>query len=278
MKGKRILIALLLAACAAGATCVYVQPIRANNTVTAWQMEASYSTMDSAEAVKIEMVSGLNAQEQPVEIYLKSQTEELGWWHSHTNRYDRDGNRVEGWAFDSDGRTVMHLTLAYDAHGNCISQRGLASAYLAEYIYDEKGRIVTQTEKTIDAQTGEEKRRITSHMTYTDHPDGGYTVQITSDFLLQENVQTYDAAGNVLTQHVIWDRDGRTTDYAYTYDAQNRPTSLLVSEDGRLKERTEVAYDVDGLNSRQTIYDSTGAVTGGAVWRTVDGPPDTGEE
>ena len=89
---------------------------------------------------------------------------------------------------------------------------------------------------------------------------------------MTEVVDEYDAAGNLISRRIIWDSDGRTTDYDYTYDDQNREIGVELYSDGQLRDRTVIEYDVDGLISRAITYDSTGAIIGTSESREVDGP------
>lgn len=285
MKGKRILAALIAAALTGGVTYAYVAPIRENNTVVRWQLQTS-TTQTEEMNTEVGMIYGMNTQDKPVEIYTRmevtGQNEDAQWaaeqmntdWsRSNLNAYDRNGNRVEGWGFDGDGKAVLHLHERYDAHGNCVSQTGLLIGdTFTEYTYDEKGRITSMTQTTIDAQTGDVEYQSTTTQTYTDHADGSYTVQQSDEELMTEVVDEYDAAGNLISRHIIWDSDGRTTDYAYAYDDQNREIGAELYSDGQLRNRTVIEYDVDGLISRATTYDSTGAIIGTSESREVDGP------
>lgn len=285
MKGKRILTALIAAALTGGITCAYVAPIRENNTVVRWQLQTS-TTQTEEMNTEVGMIYGMNTQDKPVEIYTRmevtGQSEDAQWaaeqmntdWsRTNLNAYDRNGNRVEGWGFDGDGKAAMHLHERYDAHGNCVSQTGLSVGdTFTEYTYDEKGRIISMTQTTIDAQTGDVEYQSTITQTYTDRPDGSYTVQQSDEELLTEVVDEYDAAGNLISRHIIWDSDGRTTDYDYTYDDQNREIGVELYSDGQLRDRTVIEYDVDGLISRAITYDSTGAIIGTSESREVDGP------
>lgn len=285
MKGKRILTALIAAALTGGVTYAYVAPIRENNTVVRWQLQTS-TTQTEEVNTEVGMIYGMNTQDKPVEIYTRmevtSQNEDAQWaadqmntdWsRTNLNAYDRNGNRVEGWVFDREGKTAMHLHERYDAHGNCVSQTGLSVGdTFTEYTYDEKGRIISMTQTTIDAQTGDVEYQSTTTQTYTDHADGSYTVQQSDGELMTEVVDEYDAAGNLISRHIIWDSDGRTTDYAYAYDDQNREIGAELYSDGQLRNRTVIEYDVDGLISRAITYDSTGAVIGTSESREVDGP------
>ena len=285
MKGKRILTALIAAALTGGITCAYVAPIRENNTVVRWQLQTS-TTQTEEVNTEVGMIYGMNTQDKPVEIYTRmevtGQSEDAQWaaeqmntdWsRTNLNAYDRNGNRVEGWGFDGDGKAVLHLYERYDAHGNCVSQTGLSVGdTFTEYTYDEKGRIISMTQTTIDAQTGDVEYQSTTTQTYTDRPDGSYTVQQSDEELMTEVVDEYDAAGNLISRHIIWDSDGRTTDYDYTYDDQNREIGVELYSDGQLRDRTVIEYDVDGLISRATTYDSTGAIIGTSESREVDGP------
>lgn len=285
MKGKRILTALIAAALTGGITYAYVAPIRENNTVVRWQLQTS-TTQTEEMNTEVGMIYGMNTQDKPVEIYTRmevtGQSEDAQWaaeqmntdWsRSNLNAYDRNGNRVEGWGFDGDGKAAMHLHERYDAHGNCVSQTGLSVGdTFTEYTYDEKGRIISMTQTTIDAQTGDVEYQSTTTQTYTDHADGSYTVQQSDEELMTEVVDEYDAAGNLISRRIIWDSDGRTTDYDYTYDDQNREIGVELYSDGQLRDRTVIEYDVDGLISRATTYDSTGAIIGTSESREVDGP------
>lgn len=285
MKGKRILTALIAAALTGGITCAYVAPIRENNTVVRWQLQTS-TTQTEEMNTEVGMIYGMNTQDKPVEIYTRmevtGQSEDAQWaaeqmntdWsRTNLNAYDRNGNRVEGWGFDGDGKAVLHLYERYDAQGNCVSQTGLSVGdTFTEYTYDEKGRIISMTQTTIDAQTGDVKYQSAYTQTYTDRPDGSYTVQQSDEELLTEVVDEYDAAGNLISRHIIWDSDGRTTDYDYTYDDQNREIGVELYSDGQLRDRTVIEYDVDGLISRAITYDSTGAIIGTSESREVDGP------
>lgn len=285
MKGKRILAALIAAALTGGITYAYVAPIRENNTVVRWQLQTS-TTQTEEMNTEVGMIYGMNTQDKPVEIYTRmevtGQSEDAQWaaeqmntdWsRSNLNAYDRNGNRVEGWVFDREGKAAMHLHERYDAHGNCVSQTGLSVGdTFTEYTYDEKGRIISMTQTTIDAQTGDVEYQSTTTQTYTDHADGSYTVQQSDEELLTEVVDEYDAAGNLISRHIIWDSDGRTTDYDYTYDDQNREIGVELYSDGQLRDRTVIEYDVDGLISRAITYDSTGAIIGTSESREVDGP------
>ena len=286
MKGKRILTALIAAALTGGVTYAYVAPIRENNTVVRWQLQTS-TTQTEEVNTEVGMIYGMNTQDKPVEIYTRmevtGQSEDAQWaaeqmntdWsRSNLNAYDRNGNRVEGWVFDREGKAAMHLHERYDAHGNCVSQTGLSVGdTFTEYTYDEKGRIISMTQTTIDAQTGDVEYQSTTTQTYTDHADGSYTVQQSDEELMTEVVDEYDAAGNLISRRIIWDSDGRTTDYDYTYDDQNREIGVELYSDGQLRDRTVIEYDVDGLISRATTYDSTGAIIGTSESREVDGPP-----
>ena len=89
---------------------------------------------------------------------------------------------------------------------------------------------------------------------------------------MTEVVDEYDAAGNLISRRIIWYSDGRTTDYDYTYDDQNREIGVELYSDGQVRDRTVIEYDVDGLISRATTYDSTGAIIGTSESREVDGP------
>lgn len=285
MKGKRILTALIAAALTGGVTYAYVAPIRENNTVVRWQLQTS-TTQTEEVNTEVGMIYGMNTQDKPVEIYTRmevtGQSEDAQWaadqmntdWsRTNLNAYDRNGNRVEGWGFDGDGKAVLHLHERYDAQGNCVSQTGLSVGdTFTEYTYDEKGRITSMTQTTIDAQTGDVEYQSTTTQTYTDRPDGSYTVQQSDEELMTEVVDEYDAAGNLISRRIIWDSDGRTTDYDYTYDDQNREIGVELYSDDQLRDRTVIEYDVDGLISRATTYDSTGAVIGTSESREVDGP------
>lgn len=285
MKGKRILTALIAAALTGGITYAYVAPIRENNTVVRWQLQTS-TTQTEEMNTEVGMIYGMNTQDKPVEIYTRmevtGQNEDAQWaaeqmntdWsRSNLNAYDRNGNRVEGWVFDREGKAAMHLHERYDAHGNCVSQTGLSVGdTFTEYTYDEKGRIISMTQTTIDAQTGDVEYQSTTTQTYTDHADGSYTVQQSDEELMTEVVDEYDAAGNLISRRIIWDSDGRTTDYDYTYDDQNREIGVELYSDGQLRDRTVIEYDVDGLISRAITYDSTGAIIGTSESREVDGP------
>lgn len=285
MKGKRILTALIAAALTGGVTYAYVAPIRENNTVVRWQLQTS-TTQTEEMNTEVGMIYGMNTQDKPVEIYTRmevtGQSEDAQWaadqmntdWsRTNLNAYDRNGNRVEGWGFDRDGKAVLHLHERYDAYGNCVSQTGLSVGdTFTEYTYDEKGRIISMTQTTIDAQTGDVEYQSTTTQTYTDHADGSYTVQQSDEELMTEVVDEYDAAGNLISRHIIWDSDGRTTDYAYAYDDQNREIGAELYSDGQLRNRTVIEYDVDGLISRAITYDSTGAIIGTSESREVDGP------
>ena len=285
MKGKRILAALIVAALTGGITYAYVAPIRENNTVVRWQLQTS-TTQTEEMNTEVGMIYGMNKLDKPVEIYTRmevtGQNEDAQWaadqmntdWsRTNLNAYDRNGNRVEGWGFDGDGKAVLHLYERYDAQGNCVSQTGLSVGdTFTEYTYDEKGRIISMTQTTIDAQTGDVEYQSTTTQTYTDHADGSYTVQQSDEELMTEVVDEYDAAGNLMSRHIIWDSDGRTTDYAYAYDDQNREIGAELYSDGQLRNRTVIEYDVDGLISRATTYDSTGAIIGTSESREVDGP------
>lgn len=285
MKGKRILTALIAAALTGGVTYAYVAPIRENNTVVRWQLQTS-TTQTEEMNTEVGMIYGMNTQDKPVEIYTRmevtGQSEDAQWaadqmntdWsRTNLNAYDRNGNRVEGWVFDREGKAAMHLHERYDAHGNCVSQTGLSVGdTFTEYTYDEKGRIISMTQTTIDAQTGDVKYQSAYTQTYTDHADGSYTVQQSDEELMTEVVDKYDAAGNLISRHIIWDSDGRTTDYDYTYDDQNREIGAELYSDGQLRNRTVIEYDVDGLISRAITYDSTGAIIGTSESREVDGP------
>lgn len=242
MKGKRILTALIAAALTGGVTYAYVAPIRENNTVVRWQLQTS-TTQTEEMNTEVGMIYGMNTQDKPVEIYTRmevtSQNEDAQWaadqmntdWsRTNLNAYDRNGNRVEGWVFDREGKTAMHLHERYDAYGNCVSQ------------------------------------------TYTDRPDGSYTVQQSDGSILSEIIQEYDAAGNLTEQHVTWGEDGQTIETYYTYDDQNRATSQERYINGQLEDRAVIEYDVDGLISRAITYDSTGAIIGTSESREVDGP------
>lgn len=285
MKGKRILTALIAAALTGGITYAYVAPIRENNTVVRWQLQTS-TTQTEEMNTEVGMIYGMNTQDKPVEIYTRmevtGQSEDAQWaaeqmntdWsRTNLNAYDRNGNRVEGWVFDREGKAAMHLHERYDAHGNCVSQTGLSVGdTFTEYTYDEKGRITSMTQTTIDAQTGDVEYQSTTTQTYTDRPDGSYTVQQSDEELMTEVVDEYDAAGNLISRRIIWDSDGRTTDYDYTYDDQNREIGVELYSDGQLRDRTVIEYNVDGLISRAITYDSTGAIIGTSESREVDGP------
>lgn len=280
MKGQRIVTALIAAALTGGITYAYVAPIRAHNTVVSWEMQTSWTRQNEMDN-EMGIIYGLNQQEKPVEVYTKMDMEgvteapiHLDWAHTNLNVYDRNGNRAEGWGFDREGQTVIHLTERYDAHGNCVKQSGLGTGdTVTEYTYDEKGRIISMTQTTINAQTGEVEYQSTTTQTYTDHSDGSYTVQQSDGGDLMTGIaDEYDAAGNLISRHIIWDSDGRTTNYDYTYDDQNREIGVELYSDGQLRERTVTEYDVDGLISRSTTYDSTGAVIGTAESREIDGP------
>ncbi len=285
MKGKRILTALIAAALTGGITYAYVAPIRENNTVVRWQLQTS-TTQTEEMNTEVGMIYGMNTLDKPVEIYTRmevtGQSEDAQWaaeqmntdWsRTNLNAYDRNGNRVEGWVFDREGKAAMHLHERYDAHGNCVSQTGLSVGdTFTEYTYDEKGRITSMTQTTIDAQTGDVEYQSTTTQTYTDRPDGSYTVQQSDEELMTEVVDEYDAAGNLISRRIIWDSDGRTTDYDYTYDDQNREIGVELYSDGQLRDRTVIEYDVDGLISRAITYDSTGAIIGTSESREVDGP------
>ena len=282
MQIKRMLTVVIAAALTGGITYAYAAPIRENNTVVYWQLQTG--TAQTAEMnTEVGMIYGMNRLDKPVEIYTRmvvaGQTEgaqwiadqvNMNWARTNLNAYDRNGNRVEGWVFDRQGQTVLHLTERYDAHGNCVKQSGLETGdTVTEYTYDHKGRIVSQITQTMNPQTGSVEIQTTSTQTYTDHPDGSYTVQQGDGDIVQE----YDATGNLVSQHVDWGTDGRTSDYYYTYDEQNRQIGQECYTDGQLKDRTVVEYDVDGLISRSTNYDSTGAVIGTSTSRKIDGPP-----
>ena len=285
MKGKRILTALIAAALTGGVTYAYVAPIRENNTVVRWQLQTS-TTQTEEVNTEVGMIYGMNTQDKPVEIYTRmevtGQSEDAQWaadqmntdWsRTNLNAYDRNGNRVEGWVFDREGKAAMHLYERYDAQGNCVSQTGLSVGdTFTEYTYDEKGRIISMTQTTIDAQTGDVEYQSTTTQTYTDRPDGSYTVQQCDESILSEIIQEYDAAGNLTEQHVTWGENGQTIETYYTYDDQNRATGQDRYINGRLEDRTVIEYDVDGLISRAITYDSTGAIIGTSESREVDGP------
>ena len=285
MKGKRILTALIAAALTGGVTYAYVAPIRENNTVVRWQLQTS-TTQTEEMNTEVGMIYGMNKLDKPVEIYTRmevtGQNEDAQWaadqmntdWScTNLNAYDRNGNRVEGWVFDREGKAAMHLYERYDAHGNCVSQTGLSVGdTFTEYTYDEKGRIISMTQTTIDAQTGDVEYQSTITQTYTDRPDGSYTMQQSDGSILSEIIQEYDAAGNLTEQHVTWGEDGQTIETYYTYDDQNRATSQERYGNGQMEDRTVIEYDVDGLISRAITYDSTGAIIGTSESREVDGP------
>lgn len=285
MKGKRILTALIAAALTGGITYAYVAPIRENNTVVRWQLQTS-TTQTEEMNTEVGMIYGMNTQDKPVEIYTRmevtSQNEDAQWaadqmntdWsRTNLNAYDRSGNRVEGWIFDREGKAAMHLYERYDAHGNCVSQTGLSLGdTFTEYSYDEKGRITSMTQTTIDAQTGDVKYQSTTAQAYTDRPDGSYTVQQSDESIQSEIIQEYDAAGNLTEQHVSWGENGQTIETYYTYDDQNRATGQDRYINGQLEDRAVIEYDVDGLISRAITYDSTGAIIGTSESREVDGP------
>lgn len=285
MKGKRILTALIAAALTGGVTYAYVAPIRENNTVVRWQLQTS-TTQTEEMNTEVGMIYGMNTQDKPVEIYTRmevtSQNEDAQWaadqmntdWsRTNLNAYDRSGNRVEGWIFDREGKAAMHLYERYDAHGNCVSQTGLSLGdTFTEYSYDEKGRITSMTQTTIDAQTGDVKYQSTTAQAYTDRPDGSYTVQQSDESIQSEIIQEYDAAGNLTEQHVSWGENGQTIETYYTYDDQNRATGQDRYINGQLEDRAVIEYDVDGLISRAITYDSTGAIIGTSESREVDGP------
>ena len=285
MKGKRILTVLIAAALTGGVTYAYVAPIRENNTVVRWQLQTS-TTQTEEMNTEVGMIYGMNTQDKPVEIYTRmevtSQNEDAQWaadqmntdWsRTNLNAYDRSGNRVEGWIFDREGKAAMHLYERYDAHGNCVSQTGLSLGdTFTEYSYDEKGRITSMTQTTIDAQTGDVKYQSTTAQAYTDRPDGSYTVQQSDESIQSEIIQEYDAAGNLTEQHVSWGENGQTIETYYTYDDQNRATGQDRYINGQLEDRAVIEYDVDGLISRAITYDSTGAIIGTSESREVDGP------
>lgn len=285
MKGKRILTALIAAALTGGVTYAYVAPIRENNTVVRWQLQTS-TTQTEEMNTEVGMIYGMNTQDKPVEIYTRmevtGQSEDAQWaadqmntdWsRTNLNAYDRSGNRVEGWIFDREGKAAMHLYERYDAHGNCVSQTGLSLGdTFTEYSYDEKGRITSMTQTTIDAQTGDVKYQSTTAQAYTDRPDGSYTVQQSDESIQSEIIQEYDAAGNLTEQHVSWGENGQTIETYYTYDDQNRATGQDRYINGQLEDRAVIEYDVDGLISRAITYDSTGAIIGTSESREVDGP------
>lgn len=285
MKGKRILTALIAAALTGGVTYAYVAPIWENNTVVRWQLQTS-TTHTEEMNTEVGMIYGMNTQDKSVEIYTRmevtGQSEDAQWaadqmntdWsRTNLNAYDRSGNRVEGWIFDREGKAAMHLYERYDAHGNCVSQTGLSLGdTFTEYSYDEKGRITSMTQTTIDAQTGDVKYQSTTAQAYTDRPDGSYTVQQSDESIQSEIIQEYDAAGNLTEQHVTWGEDGQTIETYYTYDDQNRATSQERYINGQLEDRAVIEYDVDGLISRAITYDSTGAIIGTSESREVDGP------
>lgn len=285
MKGKRILTVLIAAALTGGITYAYVAPIRENNTVVRWQLQTS-TTQTEEMNTEVGMIYGMNTQDKPVEIYTRmevtSQNEDAQWaadqmntdWsRTNLNAYDRSGNRVEGWIFDREGKAAMHLYERYDAHGNCVSQTGLSLGdTFTEYSYDEKGRITSMTQTTIDAQTGDVKYQSTTAQAYTDRPDGSYTVQQSDESIQSEIIQEYDAAGNLTEQHVSWGENGQTIETYYTYDDQNRATGQDRYINGQLEDRAVIEYDVDGLISRTITYDSTGAIIGTSESREVDGP------
>lgn len=287
MKGKRILTALIAAALTGGITYAYVVPIRENNTIVRWKLQTS-TTQTEEMNTEVGMIYGMNKQDKPVEIYTRmeitGQSEDVQWmadqmntdWsRSNLNAYDRNGNRVEGWGFDQDGVAVLHLKERYDAQGNCVSQTGLSLGdTFTEYTYDEKGRIISMTETMINAQTGDVEFQSTTTQTYTDYPDGSYTMQQSDGTILSEIIQKYDAAGNLTEQHVTWGEDGRTIETYYTYDDQNRAIEQERYVNGQMEDRTVTEYDVDGLISRAVTYDSTGAVIGTSESREVSGPFD----
>ena len=285
MKGKRILTVLIAAALTGGITYAYVAPIRENNTVVRWQLQTS-TTQTEEMNTEVGMIYGMNTQDKSVEIYTRmevtGQSEDAQWaadqmntdWsRTNLNAYDRSGNRVEGWIFDREGKAAMHLYERYDAHGNCVSQTGLSLGdTFTEYSYDEKGRITSMTQTTIDAQTGDVKYQSTTAQAYTDRPDGSYTVQQSDESIQSEIIQEYDAAGNLTEQHVSWGENGQTIETYYTYDDQNRATGQDRYINGQLEDRAVIEYDVDGLISRAITYDSTGAIIGTSESREVDGP------
>ena len=229
MKGKRILTALIAAALTGGVTYAYVAPIWENNTVVRWQLQTS-TTHTEEMNTEVGMIYGMNTQDKSVEIYTRmevtGQSEDAQWaadqmntdWsRTNLNAYDRSGNRVEGWIFDREGKAAMHLYERYDAHGNCVSQTGLSLGdTFTEYSYDEKGRITSMTQTTIDAQTGDVKYQSTTAQAYTDRPDGSYTVQQSDESIQSEIIQEYDAAGNLTEQHVSWGENGQTFETYYT--------------------------------------------------------------
>lgn len=285
MKGKRILTVLIAAALTGGVTYAYVAPIRENNTVVRWQLQTS-TTQTEEVNTEVGMIYGMNKLDKPVEIYTRmevtGQSEDAQWaadqmntdWsRTNLNAYDRNGNRVEGWVFDREGKAAMHLYERYDAQGNCVSQTGLSVGdTFTEYIYDEKGRIISMTQTTINAQTGDVEYQSTTTQTYTDRPDGSYTMQQSDGSILSEIIQEYDAAGNLTEQHVSWGENSQTIETYYTYDDQNRATGQDRYINGRLEDRAVIEYDVDGLISRAITYDSMGAVIGTSESREVDGP------
>lgn len=263
----------------AGATYAYARPMQDYNNIAFWR------TVDGS------IVSGYNVHGQTVEEFWFSDTDERPRVVIR-NAYDRDGNRIKSQRTRMDGKTDLEQRWTYDRDGRMLTQTQIQGddQLLTSYAYelDEQGRVTQR----VEVCAGETRSII--RKTYRDIPDGGWcetavyegmpildigcTVDLLS--LLEPDAACMqfgqaaicrDAQENV--QKITVPDDGRTQTWDYTYDEQNRPVQIVETLDGRTVCRMTIAYDADGLRSRQTVYDGAGRAVVDMRFYKVDGPP-----
>lgn len=273
----------LAMACAAaltvGGTCAYMKPEWDANRAVIWREESGQSDVEGIAPIEVSLVYGLNAKEQPVAAYMNlDAAEALGAEGNASLRvrylYDRAGNQIASQTFTADGKLDMERRITYDTYGNPLHEDGYFPKR-HEYVYDDRGRFLKDS--IYETEDGVELLSSLIECVYTDHPDGGYTVESSEETfgsitIKLHRVITYDAQDRPLSQDFTLD-GGDPRHVAYRYDDDGRQIETVIYENGVLQERTVTEYDVDGLYARSTSYDGAGAVTSTSTSRLLDGPP-----
>lgn len=279
MYGKRFAAMACAAALTACGTWACMKPEWDANRAVIWREEVGQSSVEGVAPIEISLIYGLNAKEQPVMAYINlDATKELGDEGavrlSARYVYDRAGNRIVTQSFDETGRLELARKTTYDAYGNPLREEGIFPQRHA-YVYDDRGRILE--DRSYETVDGEESLSALVTRSYTDHPDGSYTVESTEEVigwlaLKLHRVITYDAQDRPLVQDFTWSGDD-PRHVEYKYDDAGRQIETITYENGVLDERTVTEYDVDGLYARSTSYDGAGAVISSETSRLLDGPP-----
>ncbi len=160
--------------------------------------------------------------------------------------YDENGNILTEMFGDADGSYINYFTTnTYDNNGKLVSsvtKKADESETTVLYTYDKNGRVLTETETTVDRWND------------------------TSTYI---HTSLYDANGNLLSR-----RNQKGSGAEYTYDSQNRLLTerdigiegdaynirtYTYGEDGRLvKEKWESGDDPDWWTEKSYAYDANG--------------------